>query len=861
MRQFFLGTTALIGLSFATPAAFAACTPTPNPPDGGVVTCTGVSTTQITGSQFGVNVTVNIQNGAQLNVNSGNAISLDAGARVTLNGTGAINTTGNNNRGVFGGDNSQVSMGAGSSISTTGNIAHGIWLSGFLQQVTLNGASISTQGSGSHGILFSAAGAAPANQITLNGASSISTAGNGSSAISVGGVADVVLNGGSQLTASGGNAYGVYLGGLSTLTMNGTSTIHTSGGAGHGIVIKGSPGFGSTATIGSSAGVFASGAGANAVDMVGADNTLINHGTLQSSQAAAIQGDNNDQTVFNDGPIAGLAGQAINLGGGNDQLTLDTGSFINGTVDGGAGTDTVTLQGTGSMSYAFQNFEHLIMNGTRWDLNTASSSFANDVVINSGRLDVNGTLTSPVITVNANGELAGAGTVVGNVNSTGLIAAGNPGDTTTSTLHITGNLTQTGGGFIFKFDNAGFDQVNATGTITLNNAPSVTFAAIPGATGATGVILHAGGGITGSLGAVGFVGNGAATLTQTANDISVNAQSLALQSVDGTAFAANAYAASETGVDMLDTVGEEQLAGLDDCGSDRCAVPGPDRRHVWGKGFGRFAKEGAADGNQGFDYRIAGGGIGADFRVADGLRLGVAGLYGNTEETVDQHAADSDINTALAALYANYQHGRFFLTGAVTGGWQSFDLTRSVLNSTQGVDGRGNPITITSKDDVDGSTDGWLVGANLQTGMRFQFPNNWHLTPSLGASYQHQWINGYKEHGNGAVSVASEQADALRLKAQLELAQDYQTNDAVITPHLRLGVRQQYNFGGAADGAFANGTDFSLELKDGSRTVGLAGVGVQVAFNNGLATYVDYDGALASGRTVHAVTGGLRYSW
>jgi outer membrane autotransporter protein len=145
--------------------------------------------------------------------------------------------------------------------------------------------------------------------------------------------------------------------------------------------------------------------------------------------------------------------------------------------------------------------------------------------------------------------------------------------------------------------------------------------------------------------------------------------------------------------------------------------------------------------------------------------------------------------------------------------------------------------------------------------MRFQFPNNWHLTPSLGASYQHQWVNGYKEHGNGAVSVASEQADALRLKAQLELAQDYQTNDAVITPHLRLGVRQQYNFGGAADGAFANGTDFSLELKDGSRTAGLAGVGVQVAFNNGLATYVEYDGALASGRTVHAVTGGLRYSW
>lgn len=64
-----------------------------------------------------------------------------------------------------------------------------------------------------------------------------------------------------------------------------------------------------------------------------------------------------------------------------------------------------------------------------------------------------------------------------------------------------------------------------------------------------------------------------------------------------------------------------------------------------------------------------------------------------------------------------------------------------------------------------------------------------------------------------------------------------------------------------AGGTFSDGNDFNLALADNGRTIGLAGLGIDLAFQNGLSTYVDYDGALASGRTVHALTGGLRHSW
>jgi outer membrane autotransporter protein len=285
--------------------------------------------------------------------------------------------------------------------------------------------------------------------------------------------------------------------------------------------------------------------------------------------------------------------------------------------------------------------------------------------------------------------------------------------------------------------------------------------------------------------------------------------------------------------------------------------------HLWAKGFGRFGNEAENDGNRGFDYRIAGTALGGDMAVANGLRIGVSAAYANTEETVAHHAADADINTTQAAVYADYQKGPYFITGTLSGGWQHLDLNRQI----------GADTTITFPDEsfdpgsgrveANATTHGWLFGSSMQVGAQFAFPKGWRLTPSVAVAYQHQWVSGYSEHGGGSARVAinSHQADAVRLKAQLVLAQDYEWTGYTITPHAKVGVQQQYNFGGNASGSFSDSAGFNLALTESNRTIGLAGIGVDLTFQNGLSTYVDYDGALASGRTVQSVTGGLRYSW
>ena len=179
--------------------------------------------------------------------------------------------------------------------------------------------------------------------------------------------------------------------------------------------------------------------------------------------------------------------------------------------------------------------------------------------------------------------------------------------------------------------------------------------------------------------------------------------------------------------------------------------------------------------------------------VSDGLRLGGSFGYANTAVSLADDAGDTGINSALGAIYANYQAGRYFVTGALSGGWQGYDRSRVVTV---------NNLQRTAQAD----SDGWLLGASLQAGMCLCKADGWSFVPSLGVDYQHQWVDGYSEQGGGAagVSMNSQSSDAVRLRAQARVGKDFLTEDLVVTPHLNLGVIEQFTMGGTATGNFAS---------------------------------------------------------
>ncbi|MBA3878807.1 MAG: hypothetical protein C0500_03720 [Sphingobium sp.] len=136
---------------------------------------------------------------------------------------------------------------------------------------------------------------------------------------------------------------------------------------------------------------------------------------------AAIQTGEGNDTLTNYGVITGNSGRAINLEGGNDQLTLRTGSSLTGRIDGGAGTDTIVLAlddrtngnaQTGNNSGVTSgtlanviNFENLTVTNGTWTIADAQG-YSGGIGLNGGRLNL-GTVVTGAITFGAGAQTLG----------------------------------------------------------------------------------------------------------------------------------------------------------------------------------------------------------------------------------------------------------------------------------------------------------------------------------------------------------------------------------------------------------------------------------------------------------------------
>ena len=251
--------------------------------------------------------------------------------------------------------------------------------------------------------------------------------------------------------------------------------------------------------------------------------TAANAGSARfiSGDGAAIQTGEGNDTLVNYGIITGNTGRAINLEGGNDALTLYTGSSVTGRIDGGAGTDTLTLAvdnrvngnvATGNNSGAnagtlanVLNFEALSLASGFWTIGDAQT-YASGTTIASG--------ASLFLTTGA--ALAGA------VADNGSLVANGTGAVT-----LAGAITGTG-----RVQQAG------TGTLVLTNAAN----------------SYSGGSTLASTGtlevaAAGAAGTGAITFF-------AGAQTLRLQSAAFTAGAfGNAINGFTTDGDVIDVRG------------------------------------------------------------------------------------------------------------------------------------------------------------------------------------------------------------------------------------------------------------------------------------------------------------------
>jgi len=166
------------------------------------------------------------------------------------------------------------------------------------------------------------------------------------------------------------------------------------------------------------------------------NNSLTNSGTIEGSilfTNAAGDTTFGNNTVTNSGTITGN----ITFGGGGDAFNESTGGSVSGTINGGSGTDTVTLSGSGSGTLSgVQNFEVLQVSAGHWTV-TDGESYASGTTIASGailQLGNGGTSGS------LSGSITDNGTLVLD-RSNGVSVSGISGG---GSVQISGSATLTG---------------------------------------------------------------------------------------------------------------------------------------------------------------------------------------------------------------------------------------------------------------------------------------------------------------------------------------------------------------------------------------------------------------------------------
>lgn len=604
---------------------------------------------------------------------------------------------------------------------------------------------------------------------------------------------------------------------------------------------------------------------------------ITNLGTIRGENGFGIRiiGSQND-TIQNAGLIEGANGQAVDLGGGDDTLIVNTGGQFIGLIDGGDGTDTVKLDGTGSFAGGV-NFEILNVKGD-WTL-TGTQSYSNGATLESGKLSVDGTLNS-ALTTDAGTILAGNGTI-GSASIFGTIAPGH----SIGTLTFTGDYQQQAGStYEVELDSSGkSDLIAVGGAATLAGSVVVKNASGQYKLGTQYTILTAQNGITGgytsATDAMPFIDF---ALASDANSIylDVTRSNVTFQSVAVTANEHKVAAAIDglgSNSAVLNSVANatsedaarsafNSLSGeiyasangimLEDSRFLREAVMGrvrndlEDQSHggLWGQAFGSQGRY-SGDGNAaGVDRTIGGVFVGVDTKAGSFGSIGIAAGYSHASLDDDARTSAQERDDAHIALYGGGRWGGLGVRWGAGYTWADLDTKRNFeLNGTAN-EARSNQTAGTAQ--VFGEL-GYHIGlADID------------FEPFAGMAYVNLNTDNFREAGSDAALTGfGDNQDLPTTTLGLRAATDVvMQSGTILTTHGLVGWRHALDDVNTAQTlAFSGGSPFSIDGVPIARDTLMLGAGLDVNFSPDLSVGLSYSGEIGDDIQDHGVKGNL--SW
>lgn len=608
----------------------------------------------------------------------------------------------------------------------------------------------------------------------------------------------------------------------------------------------------------------------------------------------------------------------VKMGSGDDTVGLKDGAFVGGPIDGGAGTNTLTLQGGGEFNSEIKNFATLALNdpapqaSKRWKLN--GNVNVGKAEINSGGLAVNGTMTTTGgVTVGGNGVLGGSGRIVGNVTDTGRLAPGN----SIGTITVTGNYTKSGE-YEVEIDppsqGGDADKLVVSGTLTIDPAATVrvTSETVNGVKeswtaadfGATNqyTIVEAGAvngtfasvasdmaflvptlsytgttvGLTMMLADIRTLipsipdargealnelvrgGNGSVLLTSTKADAETWMGDDTAAALSATSAATGQFTSAMSGSMASGRAAGAGASGVNTGDVMNAGDAGVFRSgNLWAAGLGSWSDVDGDATAAGYGTRTWGLSGGADTRVSDDVLVGVAVGYAGTTVDSDRPGAETDVDSIQLGAYGTWTQGPWYVNGTAVIGHHAFDGERTVT-------GAGGTVSQTASADYDAME----YGAGVEVGRTFA-TSGLELQPYAGVDVSLLNRDGFTETGlTGGLSglglaVEDESYTTGRAAAGLRVAYPYQSQGGWrVVPTAEVGVAHRFgDTDGAAAARYTGGTTaFTVAGPDVDRTVGVLGLGLSTN-SDSMGLFVDYGGEFNAEQTQHTVNGGIVFRW
>jgi subtilase-type serine protease len=642
-----------------------------------------------------------------------------------------------------------------------------------------------------------------------------------------------------------------------------------------------------------------------------AATTLENFGTIQGLNGFGVKlvGEFADN-VINAGTISGSNGLALDLGGGNDSLTLRNGSRFVGVVDGGSGYDRVVMDDAAGGSFgASRNFEWLEVKQGAWTL-TGHDDFSDGGAVRNGATLVNQGSIAGNLTVDAGGVYAGGGSV-GSLTVNGTLRT----DTSLGRATIVRDLTMGSTATLAYGVNADGSSVpvQVGGIANLNGA---TLAVNPGSGNypwqSHYTVLQAAQ-VNGTFGKVSsdyaFLTPTLAytptqvDLTYTRNDVAFNefaatgnasnaanslasigknnalynallntSQSSAGAAIEQLAGASNANLTSAT-LGASSQVGSSMLSAMQQMGGSPGLMVGLDQRdtpvlaangvpsearnlndpnargRLWLQGIGGYGKLDGEHGSSGLEQRTKGSVLGADWVLSPAWRLGVLGGYSKTD--LDATGVDGNVESWHAGVYALHQNGPISLRlGAAYSGHQGESKRTIAFNG----------FSDRPKGDYDADSQqafaeiGYGIGSGRLSAEPFA---------SLG--YQRYHRDSYQEKGGAAaLQVDSQTQDNFSSTFGLRLAHlSSLDNGMSVTPRMAAGWKHTYgDVGSSTRQAFVTGgTAFSVDGSSLDRDSLVLEAGLDVGVSARHTLGVGYSGEIGSNSRHHGLIGQWQMSF